>query len=62
MQVVATTSDGYGVSIGDESYDGVLKDGRIHFPRGIDGDWLQATEAGDCLLLGSGVRFCTAGR
>ncbi len=61
LGVVATAGGGYGVSIGDERYDGVLKDGRVHFPRGIDGEWLQATAAGDCLLLGSGVRFCTVG-
>jgi len=58
LHVTATGSDRYGVTVGGEQYDGVLRDGRVHFPRGIDGEWLQATAAGDCLLLGSGTRFC----
>lgn len=45
-----------------ETYDGVLSDGRVHFVRGIDGDWLQARAGtADCLYLGTGETFCKAG-
>jgi hypothetical protein len=48
---------------GSESYDGIVSDGRVHFTRGIDGDWLQVRD-GDrpCLYLGvSGEVYCRAG-
>lgn len=45
-----------------ETYDGVLSDGRVHFVRGIDGDWLQARgEDRRCLYVGSGETFCRTG-
>ncbi len=55
---VVAQAGGYGVTLGDERYDAVVKDGRLHFPRGIDGDWLQAVASAPCLVLGSGTRFC----
>lgn len=58
LQVIATGHGRYGVTLGEERYDGVLKEGRIHFARGIDGDWLQAVDQEPCLVLGSGTRFC----
>lgn len=61
QQLIVTVegSGRYGITLGDEEYDGVLKNGRIHFPRGIDGEWLQVTEGhGHCLHLGSGTAFC----
>ncbi|WP_347302885.1 hypothetical protein V5740_12940 [Croceibacterium sp. TMG7-5b_MA50] len=56
--VLAYAGDG-----GSETYDGIVSDGRVHFTRGIDGDWLQV-RAGDrpCLYLGiSGEVYCKAG-
>ncbi|WP_322965427.1 hypothetical protein [Sphingomonas fuzhouensis] len=48
----------YDIALGEERYDGVLKDGHIHFARGIDGDWLQTASHSPCLYLGTGMRFC----
>ncbi len=48
----------YRVAVGGEVYDGVLKDGRVHFALGIDGEWLQAVGKAPCLYLGSGKRYC----
>ncbi len=63
LTVTQTLPDRYTLTLttGDatESYDGVLRDGRVHFVRGIDGDWLQARAANRrCLYLGTGDLFC----
>lgn len=66
LTVTRTARDRYALTLTGggvvEIYDGVLSDGRVHFVRGIDGDWLQARR-GDarCLYLGSGESFCRAG-
>lgn len=59
LVVTAQGNGRYRVVLGDEEYDGVVKNGRVHFPRGIDGEWLQVTDKNDhCLHLGSGTAFC----
>lgn len=66
LTVTRTTPERYALVLTNgpavETYDGVLSDGRVHFVRGIDGDWLQARK-GDarCLYLGTGESFCRTG-
>jgi hypothetical protein len=66
LTVARTAPDRYALVLTSgaavETYDGVLSDGRVHFVRGIDGDWLQARK-GDarCLYLGTGDSFCRTG-
>ncbi|WP_336869301.1 hypothetical protein [Sphingomonas sanguinis] len=62
LHVTTAGNDRYSVTLNDERYDGILKDGHLHFTRGIDGDWLQMMENEPCLMLGSGTRFCRLGR